>query len=330
MPWTFSACLGQSDAVKRLLREADAGRLAHAYLFESPPGTGKLTLAHALAAYALCPDRTASDACGVCRSCRTLAGRNHPDYLELPKNTAELLLGRFAERTQGEPSTDEPLLNFLRLKPVEGGVRIAVIPDAERMRPEAANAFLKTLEEPPGNSLMLLTTSNRDRLPATIVSRCRRLTLRPLPVDVIAGELVERDLATPDDAERLAVAAEGSLGDAMRLAGADTLEFWNWLDGDAFTSPGPVAAKKLADAMLRHGSGTADNSGKRQKALAALDLTALALRRGLRKGLPPRAIAQALDALWVAADQVVKNVQPDSVLLAASFEIMAALKRYSR
>lgn len=330
MSWTFASCLGQSSLVTRLVHETNSGRLAHAYMFEGAPGTGKCTLAHALAAFTLCPDRQNNDACGKCRSCRLLAGGNHPDFLELPRDTAELLIARFVERTvQTEPQTDEPLLPFLRLKPVEGSLRVAIVPDAERMRPEAANSFLKTLEEPPGQSLILLTTSNRDRLPATIASRCRRLGMNLLSPDIIAKELVQRNAASSGDAPQIAVASEGSLGNALRLCGEETLEFWHWLDSDAFASPGAVSAKRLADAMLLHGSSTTDASGKRRNALEALDLCALALRRGLRKGMPPRGISQSLDALWTAADQIVKNVRPDLVLLSASFEVMAALRKYS-
>lgn len=331
MSWTFASCLGQSLIIDRLVHEIHTGRFAHAYMFEGAPGVGKLTLAHALTAFVLCSNRQNNDACGVCRSCRLLASGNHPDYLELPRDTTELLIARFVERTiQIESQTDEPLLTFLRLKPVECSLRVAVIPDAERMRPEAANAFLKTLEEPPGHSLILLTTSNRDRLPATVASRCRRLGLSLLPSEVIARDLTERNLASAEDASQIAIAAEGSLGSALRLSGADTLEFWRWLDEEAFTRPGPASAKKLADAMLLYGSASSDTPGKRRKALEALDLGALALRRGLRKGMAPRGVSQSLDALWTAADQIVKNVRPDLVLLSASFEVMAALRKHSR
>lgn len=326
VPWTFSSCLGQSEAVGRLVREAETGRMAHAYMLEGAQGLGKLTLAQALTAFALCENRENRDACGHCRSCRLLANGNHPDYLELPRDTPELLLNRFVERqTPGDNTGVQPLLPFLRLKPMEGKLRVAVVPDAERMRAEAANAFLKTLEEPPGNSLLILTVANRDRLPATISSRCRRLGLRPLPTDMITEELSRKNVA---DAAEVAIVAEGSLGSALRLADAETAAFWRWLDGSAFEKPGATAAKELADRMISHGSAGGDNSSKRVKALAALDLTALALRRRLRRedGVRPERTAKALASLWTAADQIVKNVRPDLVLLSASFEVMAALK----
>ncbi len=329
MGWSFADILGQDEAIVRLEREFAAGRMAHAYMLEGNRGTGKTAFAHALAARRLCsqPDPASGTACGACRSCTMLAHGAHPDYLELPREPAELRIGRFVERSGGTETVDhEPLLTFLRLRPVEGEWRVAVIPDAERMRPEAANAFLKTLEEPPGNALIILTVNARDRLPATVSSRCRRIGIAPLSTDALAQALVQRNIASPDDARDLALAAEGSLGLALDLSGGQTVELWRWLENEAFEKPGAVAARKLADAWLNHGSGDGDNAGKRKNALAALDLTALALRRKIRQGLPPEQAATALAALWTAADQVVRNVRPDLALLAAAFEVMAALR----
>lgn len=333
MTWSMARALGQEANILRLDREIASGRLAHAYMFEGARGTGKLTLAHGLAARLFCDAPGAQsghgDACGSCRSCRMLRHGTHPDYLELPREPAELRLGRFVERTQSTEAVDhQPLLAFLRLKPVEASRRIAVIPDAERMRVEAANAFLKTLEEPPGQTLIILTVNARDRLPATIVSRCRRLGAHPLPEDVLAKELERRGIASGDAAKELAVAAEGSLGAAEELAGGETLDLWRWLSADAFANPTAVAAQELADALSAYGGGGApgDNAGKRKNAQAALDLAALALRRLLRKGIDPEKAGRALGALWTAADQIAKNVRPDLVLLSASFEVMSALR----
>lgn len=328
LPWSFADVIGQEENIARLNREIAAERRAHAYMFEGPGGTGKLTLARGLVGRLFClnPGQNGA-ACQACRPCIMLAHGTHPDYLELPREQAELRLGRFVERTQSTENVEhQPLLPFLRLKSNEGGLRIAVVPDAERMRTEAANAFLKTLEEPPGQTLILLTVSARDRLPATITSRCRRLGLRPLDGGTLAAELERRGAASGDDARELALTAEGSLGAALSLSGGETLEFWRWLDGEAFASPGAASAQDLADAMIAYGGGSGDNAGKRKSALAALDLAALALRRLLRRDVDPDRVAKALGVLWTAADQVVKNVRPDLVLLSAAFEVMSALR----
>ncbi len=328
MAWSFADVLGQDETLGRLSREFAAGRLAHAYLLEGPDGTGRLTLARGMAGMIFClnPD-SAGRACGACRPCLLLAHGNHPDYLELPRDPAELRIGRFLERSGGTEAVEhQPLLPVLRLKPVEGGWRVAVIPGAERMRVEAANAFLKTLEEPPGQTLILLTVNSRDRLPATISSRCRRVGVRPLPAAAVAAELARRGAASGEEAGSLARAAEGSLGKALELSGGGVLEFWRWLEDEAFKQPGAFAAKRLADGWLAYGTGGGDNQGKRKNALAALDLSALVLRRRLRTGLAPEKAAPALAALWNAGDQVTRNVRPDVALLSAAFEVMAALR----
>ncbi len=327
MSWTFAAVLGQEETVARLQREAAQGRSSHSYLLEGQAGSGRLSLARAFSAFLLCQNREAGDACGVCRSCRLLAHGDNPDYLELPRQPAELRIGRFIER-QGVTETVEhqPLLAFLRFKPVEAALRIAVIPDAERMRPEAANAFLKTLEEPPGDSVIILTVNSRDRLPTTIVSRCRRIGMLPLPPAVVAEELRKRGLVSGNDAEDVALAAEGALGAALRLADSEILGLWRWLDREAFAEPGLEAAEQLNKHWQAAVLAGSDNQAKRRNALAALDLAALALRRRLRRDLGPDQAEAGLRVLWDAGEKIFRNVKPDLVLLTASLDIMAALR----
>ena len=328
-PWSPRNVLGQDGLLRRLEREFSLGRPAHAYLLEGPEGTGKLTLARGMAARLFCQAADAGGgACGVCRPCLLLAGGNHPDYLELPRTPAELRLGRFLERQAGSELVDhQPLIPFLRLKPVESAWRAAVVPAAERMRSESANAFLKTLEEPPGRRLIILTVNFRDSLPPTIASRCRRLGLSPLPDAMVAAELSRRGVASGKEAAELARAAEGSLGKALELAEGPALALWRWLEDEAFANPGAPAAKDLIDAWRSYVDAAGDGAEKRGKALAALDLAALVMRRRLRLGREPAKAGLALEILWRAGGQLAHNVRPDSVLLSAAFEIMAALRR---
>ena len=331
MTWSFADLIGQDETISRLRREAETGKLAHAYLFEGPTGCGKTTLAKGLAAFLFCETKKDGDACGGCRPCRLLAHGEHPDYLELPRASddpyaTDLKISRFLERPgKKEEVKHTPLLTFLRLKPVEGNHRVAVIPDADRMLQGAANALLKTLEEPPGNATLILTASSRDHLLATIVSRCRRIGLRPLAANVLTKEIARRKIAPDADAETLAFAAEGALGIAIGLADSDTFALWRWLDREAFATANPGAARELADRLTTYSAG-ADNTEKRKNALASLNLAALALRRRLRAGIAPDKTEAALAALWEAGEQIEKMVKPELVVLSAAFDAMSALR----
>lgn len=325
----FRDMIGQEILRGELSAERAKGRLNHAYLFEGPVGTGRLSVARALAARMLCENPGEEDACGVCEHCRLFVGGNHPDYLELPRDVRELGIRHFAEREKtasGEAVDHDPVLVFLHLKPVMAGRRICVIPDAERMRPEAANAFLKTLEEPPGESLILLTTAARDRLLATIVSRCRRVAVRPLQTGQLIEEIVSRGITDAAAAPALATLAQGSLGAAMELAGEEVLEAWAWLE-DALgerTYPGAVA---LGSELVRRIGTVKDSNAKRMRACQLLDMLALRIRRAMRGGLSPRAGSRALGILWTAAERITANVRPELCLRAAALNLMAALQR---
>ena len=111
------------------------------------------------------------------------------------------------------------------------------------------------------------------------------------------------------------------------MAEGATLDLWRWLEGEAFVNPGAPAAKALADAWRSHGNGSGDGQEKRKNALAALDLTALVLRRRLRQGLAPGPVRGAFAVLWRAGGYLTHNVRLDAVLLSAAFEVMAALRR---
>lgn len=311
----FDHILGQEEAVRELSEEMQRDRLSHAYLLEGPVGTGRTTLARAFAAAVL--------------QTRPEAVENHADYLELPRDVPRLRIRRFVER---EGSTTEsvehtPVLQFMQLRPVMGPRRACLIPDAERMQPEAANAFLKTLEEPPAGALILLTTAARDRLLATIVSRCRRVCVRPLSTESIATELGRRGAAEGAEAQDLAEIAEGSLGTALSLAQGDLLETWRWMQ-EAAAARTPAGAVRLADGMIdRAANAGGDAATRRSAAGRMLDLLALYIRRELREGLDPRVTAESLQALWNAGEQLAANVRMELVLHTAALNVVAALRR---
>jgi DNA polymerase-3 subunit delta' len=203
------------DAVRSMLL---AG-MPHAVLLAGPAGVGKSTLAEDVAAALLClapersmrPDRT-------CRACRSVEHGNHPDVHRL------VPVGAGAVIPIGGPGREErgvrDLVRELALLPVEGGARVAIISAADRMTEDAQAAFLKTLEEPPAGTVLVLTATDEERLLDTIRSRCVRIRLGPVPRREIEVLLVEAGLAEPPLAARLARLSGGRPGDAVALARA--------------------------------------------------------------------------------------------------------------
>jgi DNA polymerase III delta' subunit len=193
--------------------------MPHALLLAGPPGVGKGTLADDIAAALLClaprqadrPDRT-------CRACRAIEHGNHPDLHRLEPTGAGAVI------PIGGPGREErgvrDLVRELALLPVEGGARVAIVTAADRMTEDAQAAFLKTLEEPPVGTVLVLTATDEERLLDTIRSRCVRIRLGPVPRRDIEALLGESGLAEPPLAARLARLSGGRPADAVALARA--------------------------------------------------------------------------------------------------------------
>jgi len=155
------------------LREARAAnRLPHSTLMLSAPGLGAEHLARWLAAFALC--ESAERPCGACASCSLLRSDSHPDFhvVRLEEDAKQIKVDQIRE-----------LIGTLSLKSYRGGYKVGIIEGAETLNANGANAFLKTLEEPSADTLLVLIARPTHRLPATIASRCLRIALRPPPTD---------------------------------------------------------------------------------------------------------------------------------------------------
>ncbi len=198
--------VGHDWAVRQLQLAVQRDEVPHAILFSGPESVGKLTLARTVAAALLCGDPDGRRPCGVCLACRKLASGNHPDFLSVePEDKGGSL--------KVEQIRD--LERFLALTPREGACKIVLIQSFEKATIGAANALLKTLEEPPPYAHLLLLAEDAELLLPTIVSRSRQIHLRPLSTQSVAQALVERWQVPDAVAARLARISGGRIGWAV-------------------------------------------------------------------------------------------------------------------
>lgn len=178
---SFTNVLGQGQAKHILSQALSRSRLSHAYLFYGPESIGKKLLAQEFAKTLNCLSPETGKACGTCDSCRKIEDHIHPDffYVEPTKSTPT---AREAAIKIDEIRALQKKLGFL---PYEAKTKVAIIDQVEKMNPQACNAFLKTLEEPPSSTVLILITSNIYKLLPTIISRCQGIRFNPLPPEAI-------------------------------------------------------------------------------------------------------------------------------------------------
>lgn len=232
-PWRSQRLVGHDDAEKTMLAAQQSGRLHHAWLLTGPRGIGKATLAWRFARFLLCGQQQGGlfgdgpenldvpqDAPG-----RGLVdARSHPDLFHLRR-----AVNHDTGRMRAEIAVDDVrgLGAFMHMTPAMGQWRVAIVDSADEMNRNSANAVLKILEEPPPNAVLLIVAHAPGRLLPTIRSRCRRLALQPLADETVVGLVGDYAPSTkPEERIALARLAEGSIGRALELAGAGSLDLY--------------------------------------------------------------------------------------------------------
>ena len=195
--------VGQRRAVGHLRRAVEAGAVSHAYLFVGPTGSGKKSAARALACALFCAD----GGCGSCSACRRVKALTHPDlHLIQPGGVAEYLIDQVRQ-----------VIHDVSLKPIEAPYKVYVFDDVGRLRDEAANAFLKTLEEPPTDVVIVLVADDYDDVVPTIASRCQVVRFSPVASATARALVVERTGASEAEARAALAASAGVVPRAIDL-----------------------------------------------------------------------------------------------------------------
>ncbi len=211
----FNNIIGHERAIKLLTAMLVNNRLPHALLLTGPAGVGKYMLARVLAQAVNCLENDPAKPCGRCEACRKIEREVHPDVVKTePEGRTRVI----------KIDTIRELRNRSAFRPYEGRTKVFIIREADRMMEAAANALLKTLEEPPPDSLIILTAPEESDLLTTIVSRCLRVNLAPLSRETVEAFLVrERGLSGPQ-ARLLASLSAGCLG---RVQDMDPEAVWS-------------------------------------------------------------------------------------------------------
>lgn len=252
-PRTFDEVVGQEHVIKALTHALQHDRTHHAYLFAGTRGVGKTTIARILAKALNCEQRSGFNPCGTCTPCRELDGGRFVDLIEVDA----------ASRTKVEDTRD--LLENCQYSPGQGRYKVYLIDEVHMLSGHSFNALLKTLEEPPPHIKFLLATTDPQKIPVTVLSRCLQFNLKHLNPEQIRGQMEQilhkEEIAYEAGALRaLARAAQGSMRDALSLLDQAIVHGGGRLsETEVGTMLGTVARKPLFDLL----SALADHDASR-------------------------------------------------------------------
>ncbi len=257
-PRTFADVVGQEPVVRTLRSAVERGRVHHAYLFVGSRGTGKTSMAKILAACLNCERGPTTEPCGVCESCRAIAAARSLDVIEMDA----------ASNNSVEDIRE--LRESVAFAPVSGRSKVYILDEAHMLSQAAWNAFLKTLEEPPPDTVFVLATTEAQKVPATVVDRCHRFDFQRPTVEQIAGVVrraaqAEAIEIPPEAAAAVARAATGSFRDAL-----GTLEQLLTYSGAEIVLEDVLAVLGVTDSQLLEETIDAVAQGSAREALLAV------------------------------------------------------------
>ncbi|MDQ6956740.1 MAG: DNA polymerase III subunit gamma/tau [Mariprofundaceae bacterium] len=293
-PQCFADLVGQDVVVRTLKNALSSNSLAHAYLLTGIRGVGKTTIARLMAMSVNCANQSDGEPCGKCGACTAIAAGSHLDVQEMD-----------AASHTGVDDMRE-ILDGVRYPPVSLRYKVYIIDEAHMLSKNAFNALLKTLEEPPAQVLFILATTESEKLPVTVRSRCQRFDLRRLGVQEVAdylGHVLTQESveAEPEALLTIARAADGSVRDALSLTERVLAYAREKIIAEdvrqALGMIGPEVVQGLSDAIA------ADD------AAAAVSV----VRQASIQGSAPRALLLSLSELWhqMACMQVDENLIAD-------------------
>ena len=207
----FNEIVGHEQIIEHLKNAITMDKVSHAYIFNGPEYSGKMMLAEAFAMALQCEENN-PEGCMKCRSCKQAADRNQPDIIYVSHEKPN---------TISVDDIRQQLNNDIVIKPYSSKYKIYIVDEAEKMNPQAQNALLKTIEEPPAYAVIMLLTTNADSFLQTILSRCITLNLKSVKDETIRKHLMSHYQIPDYQADICTAFAQGNVGKAIQLASSD-------------------------------------------------------------------------------------------------------------
>lgn len=284
-------------------------------MFVGPDGVGKRTFARKFAQALLCSERAVEllDPCGKCDSCVQVQTGAHPDllYIKKPEGKSDLPLALLIGEDESRMRTG--LCHDIALKPFMGGRRVAIIDDADDLNAEGANCLLKTLEEPPPKSVIILLGTSAERQLPTIRSRAQMVRFRPLAESDVATILLREGLVSDAaEADRLAALSGGSITRALQFADVELVKFRAQLVRGLGQSP--LASRQLSTETIAFVEAAGKEASERRLRAGQIIEFAVEHWRSALRTTGGEAVESALERTLEAAEQVGRNANPTTLI----------------